>query len=233
MKLFLSLLMFAIVGILSMSACSSQNNELESLKAENERLKAELAAKDAEIQNLKTDIQKFNIDNKTEETNSSQNTKKLKEEIYGFYEVFSNHYNSLIDEFEKNKEKYDETKWTVFLNNWNNRLSDFRNQLDKVQVTGETYSLFYAKNQISSAATAMSAIWIKYSNILEGNKSNNIINDLKDLDNNIKKCLNEAKESLFLSKSASTKAYGLSSVRFQGRRRNTIWEILRQAMKLF
>ncbi len=190
--------MIIIAGILSMSACTNQNSELERLRTENERLKAKLEAKDAEIQNLKTDIEQLTTDNtnKIEKTDNSQNTKELEEEILGFYEVFSKHYNSLIEEFEKNKEKYDETKWTAFLNNWNNRLSDFRNQLEKVKVTGETYSLFYAKNQLLSAATAMSAIWIKHSNILEGNQSVNITDDLKDLDDIIKKCLKEAKESL-------------------------------------
>lgn len=58
-KLSLILLIFVIVGILSMSACSSQNGELESLRAENERLKAELALKDAEIENLKFGAEKL------------------------------------------------------------------------------------------------------------------------------------------------------------------------------
>jgi hypothetical protein len=51
--------MILVLFIISLSACSNSNQELERLKAENERLKTELAAKKLEIEDLKFGSEKL------------------------------------------------------------------------------------------------------------------------------------------------------------------------------
>ena len=118
--------------------------------------------------------------------------------IQEMYNKISKHYSDLNAEYNKQKASYNINTWTVFLNNWNNQLKIYRADLDTYKANGHTYNLFYAKNQIASAATTMAAIWMYYSDLLKSPNDKKAQENLLDFDKDVKEFLSEAKKYLEL-----------------------------------
>lgn len=157
-----------------------------------------------EIESLKTDLKETN---NTENENLDEISDEKKQEyinqseeyrpkVQEMYDIFLNHYLKLIEEYNNQKISYDVNTWTVFLNNWNNELKEYRKELESYDVSGYTYNLFYSKNQLSGAETAMAAVWTYYSNLLVNRNDETAQENLTYFDEQIKEYFTESKNYL-------------------------------------